>query len=131
MPRLRQFTAALLLLLWTPIVSHCLLEVALGDGKGGCCESAGPSEPEHSDCSTCLSVEAGQTRTDPSIMLPAPGVHDHVNDFIPLLFATAPDARNHCARIRRPDDSPPVSPADLIMQATVARPVRGPSIVRA
>ena len=126
-PRVRQIIALLLLVLWTPVVSHCLLEVALGMEESGCCESSGPSKPEHSDCSTCLSVESGQAKTD-STILPAPRTLDATHDVFHLAFSGASETRQVPPVIRQAADTPPVPPAAVILQATVAQPVRGPSL---
>src|SRR5262245_41114338 len=38
-PRIRQVIALLLLVIWTPVVSHCLIEEAMGATGLGCCDS--------------------------------------------------------------------------------------------
>lgn len=127
-PRLHQFIALLLLVLWTPVVSHCLLEVALGLNESGCCESGSPAETGHSDCSTCLSVESGQAKAD-SIILPAPRLLDATQEIFHLTLSSAFEARPILLFIRQPYETPPVPPATVILQATLAQPVRGPSLV--
>lgn len=126
-PRLRQIIALLLLVLWTPVVSHCLLEVALGVEEAGCCESGGPSEPDHHDCATCLSVESGQAKTD-TAKVPAPRLLDLAEEIPHLAFSSASETGQGPPVIRQPDDTPPVPPAAVILQATIAQPVRGPSL---
>ncbi|MCE9519308.1 MAG: hypothetical protein K8R87_07135 [Verrucomicrobia bacterium] len=127
MPRIHQFIALLLLVLWTPVVSHCLLEDAFGLEESGCCESSGPAESGHSDCSTCLTVESGQAKTD-AITLPAPRMLTAVLEIFPWAFSGALDAHQTSPVIHQLDDTPPVPPATVILQATLAQPVRGPSL---
>jgi hypothetical protein len=126
-PRLRQFIALLLLVLWTPVVSHCLLEVALGAEEAGCCESGGPAGPDHPDCATCLSVENGQSKTDPAI-LPAASQLDLAQEISHLAFLSALETNQDPPVVHQLNDPPPVPPAALILQATIAQPVRGPSL---
>ncbi len=126
MLRLRKIIALLLLFIWTPAISHCLLEDALVTSDIGCCESDGGSDPSHSGCATCFSVEKCQAKVDPTL-LPAPRllVLQYENLF-PAILSLA-GAVTYSGVLHHPDDAPPVPPADLIRQATVARPVRGPS----
>lgn len=127
-PRLHQFIALLLLVLWTPVASHCLLEVALGLEEIGCCESNGPAESGHSDCPTCLTVEGSQVKTE-STILPAPRMLGATLEIFPLVLSGALKTRPVLPVIRQPADTPPVPPAAVILQATLAQPVRGPSLV--
>ncbi len=124
-PRLHQFIALLLLVLWTPVVSHCLLEVALGLNESGCCESGSPAQSGHSDCTACLSVEGGLAKTD-SAVLPT---LDATQEIFQIALSSASEARPILLFIRQTYKTPPVPPATVILQATLAQPVRGPSLV--
>jgi hypothetical protein len=123
MLRLRRMVALLLLVIWMPAVSHCLIEEALVPADSGCCDSGGGSTPDHSGCATCFTVEKGQARAEPILLLALS--HE-------VLFSAIPrpaDTLRLPVVFRQPDETPPVSPAELILQSTTARPVRGPSAV--
>lgn len=130
MPRLRGFVALLLLVLWTPVVSHCLLEAAIGTGEHGCCESGDHSGPEtppvHSDCIACISIEQGQLKTERTL-LPAPQLLPFTPEIRQALAPSDATAGPIANLIRSSSDPPPVPPAIPIGQALIGQPVRGPS----
>lgn len=124
-PSLHKFVAILLFVLWTPVASHCLIEVALGHEETGCCESGGPAESGHSECPACLSIENGQAKTD-STILPAPKMLDVAQEIFNLaLSGSWPSV----PVIRQPDDTPPVPRSAVIRLAISSHPVRGPTQV--
>ncbi len=70
MTLLRKIALVLLVALWVPATSHCLLVALSGLESPACCSEikTDSSEPHDSDCSTdgCAGVESGRYKTEHS-----------------------------------------------------------------
>jgi hypothetical protein len=73
--------AAMLALLWLPVVSHCAWEHLPGLDLLGCCTSAESAPHQDDDCETdlCASVESGHYKSEQRpVKAPAPALVDTI-----------------------------------------------------
>jgi len=119
--------AALLALLWLPVVSHCDWEHLPGLEFLGCCASADAAPHQDDDCQTdlCASVESGHYKTEERAVT-AP---------TPLLLATIPAPlltaapENSSATVLATTSVPAELPQRWQFAFRTAAPPRAPSFV--
>jgi hypothetical protein len=123
--RLKTIVAMILLVLWAPVTSHCLLERVPGLEFLACASDDSPTGDCDKGADGCQSVESASYKTEDSQPL--------VSAFAPalalLVAVLSPDSvPPRQPSLARRTDTPPDIPSSWQFALRTALPVRAPSV---
>jgi hypothetical protein len=125
--RLKPFVAALLVFLWVPVASYCLVQACGITKKGACCpeeQSAPVSNSHHCDKPCGILASGDYLPHNESVVVHAPAEILLFN--IAVLLELQAPALNH---IELPSADPPVIGSSWLFTFRAASPPRAPSLL--